>query len=313
MTNEFDFDAHVRDPATAAALAADAARKPGAPVVALDDARRRRRGGGKGGGGPQWPDVGDHGAPRKSCANARVAIEHLGVSCRYDEFHDRVMIESADIANLSGSTIETAAHLLRIVMHERFAFDPGKDNVHDAVVQLAIRHRYDPIRYYLDGLVWDGTPRLDRWLVTYWGAVDTELHRSFGRLVLIAAVRRVRQPGAKFDQMLVVEGEEGTLKSGALKIMAGEGNFSDQTIIGRQDREQQELLRGVWIYEVADLGGMQRAQVEHIKAFLSRTHDRARPAYVQLSADFRNYRSIDIAQKICVEARGGAFDKQLDG
>jgi predicted P-loop ATPase len=116
-------------------------------------------------------------------------------------------------------------------------------------------------------------------LIDYMGAEDTALHRTFGRLLLVAAVRRVRQPGCKFDQIGVLEGPEGTGKSKALETIAGRENFSDQTILSQSDKEQQELLRGVWIYEIAELAGMRRSEVEKQKAFASRTHDRARPAY----------------------------------
>jgi predicted P-loop ATPase len=77
-----------------------------------------------------------------------------------------------------------------------------------------------------------------------------------------------------------MESPEGHLKSTALSVLAGAAdNFSDQTILGRDDKEQQELLRGKWIFEIADLTNIRRAEVEHVKAFASRTHDRARPAY----------------------------------
>ena len=71
----------------------------------------------------------------------------------------------------------------------------------------------------------------------------------------------------------------GTQKSKAIETLAGTENFSDQTILGARDKEQQELLAGVWLYEIAELTNIRRTEVEHIKAFASRTHDRARPAY----------------------------------
>jgi predicted P-loop ATPase len=52
-------------------------------------------------------------------------------------------------------------------------------------------------------------PRLDGWLTRYCGAADTPLNRAFGRKTLLAAVRRVREPGCKFDFMLVLEGPQG--------------------------------------------------------------------------------------------------------
>ena len=129
------------------------------------------------------------------------------------------------------------------------------------------------------GLQWDKRPRLDTWMTIYLGADDTPLNRAIGRLTLVAAVRRVRQPGCKFDQIPVLEGPEGTGKSSAIEILAGKENFSDQTILGLDDRQQQEAVRGAWLFEIADLAGMSKADVDKTKAFASRLSDRARPAY----------------------------------
>jgi predicted P-loop ATPase len=106
-----------------------------------------------------------------------------------------------------------------------------------------------------------------------------------GRLTLVAAVRRARKPGCKFDHITTLEGAEGTMKSTSIVTLAGIENFSDQTILTASDKEQQELVRGVLIYEIADLAGMRRTDVEKIKAFASRTHDRARPAYGRRRVD----------------------------
>jgi len=116
-------------------------------------------------------------------------------------------------------------------------------------------------------------------MTSYLGTEETALNNAIARLSLVAAVRRVRQPGSKFDQIPVFEGAEGTGKSTAIEILAGPGNFSDQTIMGLDDRQQQEAVRGVWLYEIADLAGMSKADVDRTKAFASRLSDRARPAY----------------------------------
>jgi predicted P-loop ATPase len=121
--------------------------------------------------------------------------------------------------------------------------------------------------------------------VTYLGAEDSELNREFGRIALTAAARRVRRPGTKFDAIIVLEGPTGTQKSKAIETMAGTENFSDQTILGARDKEQQELLAGVWLFEIAELSNIRKTEVEHIKAFASRTHDRARPAYGRTRVD----------------------------
>ena len=175
--------------------------------------------------------------------------------------------------------LDQTVQILRVKIHKAYGFDPGTQNTYDALMQLCLENEFDPVLDYLNALQWDGTSRLDRWLSTYIGADDTELNREFGRLALIAAVRRVRSPGCKFDPILVLEGPMGTNKSKAIEILAGVENFCDQSIFGARDREQQELLAGVWLYEIAELSNIRKTEVEHIKAFASRTHDRARPAY----------------------------------
>jgi predicted P-loop ATPase len=108
--------------------------------------------------------------------------------------------------------------------------------------------------------------------------MDEVLNRAFGRKVLIAAVRRVRKPGTKFDQMMVLEGEQDAGKSGAVEILAGEF-YRDEEVISKNNVQTQELTCGVWLYEVSELVGLSKRDVEHVKNFLSRKHDSARGAY----------------------------------
>lgn len=218
--------------------------------------------------------------PKATCANARIAIGMLGIECRYDRFHDKLLVSGHVIGQYAGEFSDHACLVLRLLIHEQFKFDPGRNHTFDACVQLCLQHSFDPVADYLDGLKWDGTKRLDTWMHDYLGADDTELNRAIGRLALLAMVRRVRKPGCKFDQIIVLESPEGREKSTALLVLAGsEENFSDQTILGLSDQQQQERLRGKWVYEIGDMAGMKKAETEQVKAFASRTHDRARPAY----------------------------------
>ena len=63
------------------------------------------------------------------------------------------------------------------------------------------------------------------WLICYLAAPDTRLLRAISSIILIAAVRRARHAGTKFDQIVVLEGEEGIDKSTAINILAGDENF----------------------------------------------------------------------------------------
>jgi hypothetical protein len=211
----------------------------------------------------QWADINrETKRPTATCANARIAITALGIESRYDQFHDKLLVQGHIIGQLAGEFSDHACLVLRRLIHEAFKFDPGRNHTFDAAVQLCLQGVFDPIVEYLAGLQWDGTKRLDTWMTTYLGAEDTELNRAIGRLALVAMVRRARKPGCKFDQIIVLESPEGRLKSTALAILAGANeNFSDQTILGLGDQQQQERLRGKWVYEIGDLSGIRKAEV----------------------------------------------------
>ena len=236
-------------------------------------------------GAIHFPDLTEDGKPRSTCTNAGVAVKALGIVCKKDLFHEKMLVAGEPINAWAGDMSDDVIQMIRKAIRAHYGFDPNDKNTRDACTQLCLENQFDPVCDYLASLQWDGKPRLDRWMADYLGAGDTELNRAIGRLSLIAAVRRARQPGTKFDQIVVLEGTEGRGKSTALEILAGRENFSDQKVLDLPDKEQQEAMCGIWIYEIAELTGMRRAATEHVKAFASRTVDRARPAYGRYRID----------------------------
>jgi hypothetical protein len=232
--------------------------------------------------GEGWPQM-VKGRATATFGNALVAISRLGVRCEFDEFRNRYRVSGDILGNFSGELTDDACTVIRHEALVSFGFDPGKEHLRDACLTLCLDNAVHPIRAYLDRLVWDGKPRLDRWLTTYLGAGQNDLHGAMGRLILIAAVRRIRSPGAKFDTILVLEGRQGSGKSQAVIILAGEENFSDQPILQADTKTQMEALEGVWIYELPELQGLKMTDVEKLKAFLSRRFDRGRAAYARFA------------------------------
>ena len=236
------------------------------------------------------------GNPRPSLANAVITIRALGITARYDLFHLRIKVTyKGDSKTIrEGLLTDDTVSAIRSLINNTYRIDCGDSNTFAAIKEIASDNAYDPVLDMLDEWQskWDGANRIDSWVIDYLGCKDTPLNRAIGRLVLIAACRRAREPGCKFDSITVLEGVEGTSKSTAIRILAGDENFSDQSIIGASDKEVQEQLDGVWMHENADLAGMRRADVEHVKAFASRQVDRARPAYGRVRED-RPRRSIE--------------------
>lgn len=227
----------------------------------------------------RWPDVTKADIPRPTLRNTLIAIARLGLHCEFDEFHRRKVIGGHTLQSFQGELSDDGCAVLRNEILQRFGFDPGKDHTREAANTRCLEHMYHPVRDYLAGLRWDGQARVERWLNIYLGADDTLLNSACGLLVLVAAVRRVRQPGCKFDTILVLEGPQGSGKSTAISALAGPDNFSDQEILTLDAKAQMEAIEGVWIYELAELAGMRRTDITKVKSFASRSIDQARPAY----------------------------------
>ncbi|PWU21853.1 MAG: hypothetical protein C5B50_00790 [Verrucomicrobia bacterium] len=241
---------------------------------------------------PNWERTQGGAIKSKSYVNTRIAFRIMGLQFRHDIFRNRRMVlESGDLST-ARELSDPLCRALRDRIIDSFGFDPGIDNSKEAASRACEDSRYDPVLDYLTSLRWDGAARLGTWLATYCGAERSILHGAFGTLWMVAAVRRARLPGTKFDHVLVLEGAQRAGKSSVVKILASgptsdrpEAFVSDAPILHASAKEQQEAIEGVWLYELAELTGIRRAEVEALKAFLSRNADTTRMAYDRFRTD----------------------------
>lgn len=220
----------------------------------------------------------------KNERNINRALEASGISLSYDDFAYEYRIEGLEGygPELTDDTLDE----LYLLLQREYYFKPTFDDFRRVIKSAGRRARHHPIRDYLSGLEWDGVDRIDEWLTTFAGAPDTPLIRAQARIMLVAAVRRVRQPGCKFDEMVVFESPEGRNKSSALQLLAGEQWFTDDAPLQAGPRETIERLRGRWIVECAELKGVRSIEIEQLKAFLSRSTDSATLKYERETTKF---------------------------
>lgn len=156
--------------------------------------------------------------------------------------------------------------------------------IQNAFTEVVHTNTFHPIKEYLEAQHWDGVKRVDRLFATYLGAPDNHYTHSVTRKMLLAAVKRLYEPGCKFDNMLVLVGPQGAGKS-SLLAKIGRKWFSD-SLRTFENKEAGEHLQGAWIFEIGELSAMKKAEVEEIKAFLSKTDDRYRVAYDRQVSEF---------------------------
>lgn len=152
-----------------------------------------------------------------------------------------------------------------------------KDSVESALSIYCAQNSFDDLKDYLDGLTWDGTPRLDTLFVDYLGAVDSDYTRAVTRKAFTAAVARVMEPGVKYDQMLILVGPQGAGKSTLITTMACGKQAEGFTSF--EGKDASVTLQGLWLVEIAELEAMRKTDVSRVKQFLSMRDDWFRPPF----------------------------------
>lgn len=230
-----------------------------------------------------FPAVGKEGKPvTRSIDNVAAFLSQCPtpVRIRKNVFNDRIELEGlqhhSELTDTAAKTLWLAAC--------KCGLTDTLSTFTDILVVLADKNRFHPVLQYLEAQRWDGTPRVDRWLSTYVGVVDTPLHRAYAKCFLLGAVHRVCNPGCKHDTMLVLEGRQGVGKSSVAAILGGDW-FADGLKLGYDAKHTIEATRGRWIVEVPELSGMSNREVEAIKHQLSCQADRARLAYDRLTSE----------------------------
>lgn len=216
--------------------------------------------------------------------NIKRAIEKLEVKLSFDVFSQKPLMK---YTGFEGTMQDAQVTRLWFAIDERYGFLPPLEFFTTVLQDMAWCNQVHPVRNYFKTLQWDRVARVDTWLAKYGGAADTEYVRAVGAMVLIAAVRRVIKPGCKFDELMVLESDQGQLKSTALRSLCpNEDWFSDDLPLNVDAKQVIERTRGKWIIEAAELSGLRTSQVEHLKSMLSRQIDGpVRLAYAHLAVE----------------------------
>ena len=185
-----------------------------------------------------------------------------------------------------GTWEDSDTHGLCNWLARQYGLDLPDGKIKAGMMQAALSVTYHPVREYLGGLRWDGTPRLATWLSRYMGAAQTPYVELVGTLWLISAVARAMQPGCQVDYTLILEGKQGAGKSSALRIIGGAYYRSTRINIDRAP-DCYQALRGSWIYEFAEIASFRKADAEDLKDYLTQHFDHYRDSYGHGTRDYQ--------------------------
>jgi predicted P-loop ATPase len=194
----------------------------------------------------------------------------------YDDNAKEILIDDQPVKDADPVNIA-------IWLDRTYGVNVGPKVVLDAIASVAQACVLHPVRGYLNGLAWDGVRRIDTWALTHLDAqTSSEDHRRIvcimARKWLISAVARVMSPGCQVKAGLLLMGDQYVGKSPVFRVLAG--RWYEGGRIDVRSKEGQAAVRGVWIWEVAEVGDWFKGRsAEELKAFLDQVSDRYRPVW----------------------------------
>ena len=226
--------------------------------------------------------------PRKDADALEAALGALGITPRYNLRSMRPEIQNGGGAWTA--TDDRASADLRRQIADRFSYTLagqkgtaalryGLDSWGEHLNALLHHLEVDPFQAWLETLPkWDGKRRLGSLLVHLLGASDGPLTRWAGNYLCLGAIQRTLEPGCLLREIPILIGPQRIGKSQLLSNLLPPDQpdwFSDSLCVSDPSQKRAESMLGRVIVELSELTGFGRAELESLKAFISRTDDGA--------------------------------------
>lgn len=219
----------------------------------------------------QLPDNKGTGADLYYIVTTDPVFPSLALCCRTGNY----LADGKPVESLEAWCDEVAIPFIE----DRYGWQPRAiPDLFTHVANVARRTLHDPVKDYLDGLTWDGVPRLATWLTDYLPCEDTPLHRAYGEKTILGAVKRVYEPGCQHDTILTIVGDQGAHKTRLLATLAPLGSFASVDL-NPDDRDKVYRASRPMFVEWGEFSGMTRREQEALKDYITKTEDRLRLPY----------------------------------
>jgi predicted P-loop ATPase len=162
----------------------------------------------------------------------------------------------------------------------------GHEMIRSAVHLVAEQQRRDSAQEWLARLQWDGVPRVASFYERYCGTDEGAYSRACSTYTWTALAGRILEPGCQADMVPVLIGKQGVGKSRGVQAMAPSMAQYAEVRVDEPDDVIARKMRGVVVAEMAEMRGMRATEVERVKAFVTRTHERWVPKYKEFATDY---------------------------
>ena len=211
--------------------------------------------------------------------------DFTGIEIRYDVFRDAIMLAPRGSEGWRAFGDEDYSEL-RIILSRRSFKEVNKDLMRDAVFMVAKRQPFDSAITWLNGLEWDGVPRIESFYHTHFGTADTPYTRAVSMYMWTALAGRVLEPGVKADMVPILVGAQGLRKSAGIAALSPDPEFFADISFADKDDDLARKMRGCLVAEISELRGLNTKDLESIKAWVTRTHDKWVPKFKEFTTIF---------------------------
>ena len=220
-----------------------------------------------------------------NAAKAVVRPDVVDIDIRFDQFRDEIMFAPAGSGQWQAFTDADYARL-RITMEKRGFKPVGRELIRDVVLLAADEQPFDSATTWLNGLEWDGVPRIETFYHTHFGTADTPYTRAVSMYMWTALAGRVLEPGVKADMVPILVGPQGCGKSSGVEALSPDPAFFTEISFAEKDDDLARKMRGRLVAEIGELRGLNTKELESIKAFVTRTHENWIPKYREFATQF---------------------------
>ena len=197
----------------------------------------------------------------------------------YNEFTGAVeKLDKTPWETLKGEWDSEDTSLFSVYIDKQFHFTPKKDYIEDAVLEVARRRIFNPVKERIESVDWDGVPRVKYFFHKLLGCEDNIYTREVSQMFLTGLIGRVYKPGIKFDNVPVLIGPQGIGKSTVARRLLPDA-FTDTPISFGKTQEDYRMLKYVCVVEIPELQGLKQSDINRIKGFLSASYDMCRELY----------------------------------
>lgn len=168
--------------------------------------------------------------------------------------------------------------LLLVYIDKYFQFAPKREFIDSAVLNVARRRIFNPVKERIESVDWDGAPRVKYFFHKLLGCENSIYTREVSQMFLTGLMGRVYKPGIKFDNVPVLIGPQGIGKSTVARRLLPDA-FTDTPISFGKTQEDYRMLKYVCVVEIPELQGLKKSDINRVKGFLSASHDTYRELY----------------------------------